>query len=276
VETRGQRHPASAPAVRPRCLFVLLAAGCLAPGGCANFWDEVTSRDFHFKDVFAPRPDPLWVVRNSPDGDKRAKALRALQEPLAHGGSAEQQEVVVQVLLYAASKDTQPLCRLGAIQSLRRFMDRRTVEGLKDAYYRAGSFNAETATVIRCQALEALGETASPAAVELLVGVLREPPVAGPDPDRQQKLDERIAAARALGHFKNYQATEALVGVLRTDQDVALRQRANESLQSATGQDFPADARVWADFLHQPGNQEALAGRPNLAQKAIQLISGTK
>jgi hypothetical protein len=276
VETRGQRHPACAPAARSRCLLALLALGCLAHAGCANFWDEVTSRDFHFKDVFAQRPDPLWVVRNSPDGDKRAKALRALQEPLAHGGTAEQQEVVVQVLLYAAAKDTQPLCRLAAVQSLRTFKDPRAVEGIKDAYYRAGSFNPETANVIRCQALEALGETGSPAAVDLLVQVLREPPVEGPDPDRQQKLDERIAAAHALGHFKSYQATEALVGVLRTDQDVALRQRANESLQAATGKDFPADARVWADFLHQPGNQEALAAQPSLPHKVIQLISGTK
>jgi hypothetical protein len=112
--------------------------------------------------------------------------------------------------------------------------------------------------------------------VELLVQVLREPPVEGPDPDRQQKLDERIAAAHALGHFKNYQATEALVGVLRTDQDVALRQRTNESLQTVTGKDFPADAQVWAEFLHQPGNPNALAGQPGLGQKAIQLISGTK
>jgi hypothetical protein len=276
VETRGQRHPASAPAARPRRLFALLALACLAHAGCANFWDEVTSRDFHFKEVFAPRPDPLWVVRNSPDGDKRAKALRALQEPLAHGGSADEQEVVVQVLLYAAGKDTQPLCRLAAIQSLRKFQDPRAVEGLKDAYYRSGSFNPETANVIRCQALEALGETGSPAAVEVLVQVLREPPVEGPDPDRQQKLDERIAAAHALGHFKSYQATEALVGVLRTDQDVALRQRANESLQAATGKDFPPDARAWAEFLHQPGNQDALAARPGLPQKVIQLISGTK
>ncbi len=276
METRGQRHPGSAAAGRPRRLLALLALACLAHAGCANFWDEVTSRDFHFKEAFAPKPDPLWVVRNSPDGDKRAKALRALQEPLAHGGTAEEQEVVVPVLLYAAGRDTQPLCRLAAIQSLRKFKDPRAADGLKDAYYRAGSFNPEIANVIRCQALEALGDTGNPAAVEVLVQVLREPPVEGPDPDRPQKLDERIAAAHALGHFKSYQATEALVGVLRTDQDVALRQRATESLQAATGKDFPPDARLWADFLHQPGGQDALAAQPGLAQKAIQLISGSK
>jgi hypothetical protein len=254
----------------------VLALGCLAHAGCANFWDEVTSRDFHFKEMFDKKPDPLWVIRNSPDGDKRAKALRALQEPLGHGGSSEEQEVVVPVLLYAAAKDTQPLCRLAAIQSLRKFKDPRAVDGLKEAYYRAGSFNAETANVIRCQALDALGETANPSAVEFLVQVLREPPVEGPDPDRQQKLDERIAAAHALGHFKSYQATESLVGVLRTDHDVALRQRATESLQAATGKDFPPDYRLWSDFLHQPGAQDALASQPSLGQKAIQLISGSK
>ena len=51
--------------------------------------------------------------------------------------------------------------------------------------------------------------------------VLKEPPVEGAAEDKQAKMDERIAAARSLRDFKDYQATEALAGVLRTDQDVA-------------------------------------------------------
>ena len=64
-----------------------------------GFPDEVTSRDFKIKDVFKPAPDPLWVIRNSPDGDKKSKALRALREPLQHGGTQQEQDVVVQVLV---------------------------------------------------------------------------------------------------------------------------------------------------------------------------------
>ena len=75
-------------------------------------------------------------------------------------------------------------------------------------------------------------------------------------------LDERIAAARALGKFPHYEAAEALAGVLRTDKDVALRDVAHASLQEATGKDLPPDAQAWADFLHQSKSQGALAQEP--------------
>ena len=71
--------------------------------------------------------------------------------------------------------------------------------------------------------------------------------------ERQFKMDERIAAARALSHFNHYKATQALVEVLRKEnKNAALRDRANESLQIATGQDFPAEAQVWADYFSKP------------------------
>jgi hypothetical protein len=240
-----------------RWLPVALAACGL--GGCVSVWDEVTSRDFSVKAVFS-RPDPLVVLRDSADGDKRADALRALREPKQYGGSQEQQEVVVQVLSTAATNDRSSVCRIAAIQSLRGFKDPRAADALKEAYYRAGSFDSEKATVIRCLALNALGDTGQPAAVETLVKVLRSPPGEGAEVDRQQQMDERIAAARALGKFKHYQATEALVEVLRGEQDVALRDRAHESLQLATGQNLPPDAQAWADFLHQSGDKPAPQG----------------
>src|SRR5262249_42584495 len=145
-------------------------------------------------------------------------------------------------------------CRMAAIDTLGRFRDRRTVDALKDAYYRAGSFSPEQATVIRCQALDALGATGQLAAVKILVDVLREPLVEGPDQDKQQQTDVRIAAARALSHFSDGEATRALVEVLRSEQDVALRVRAHVSLQESTGKHFPDDARAWNDYLQQRGN----------------------
>jgi hypothetical protein len=247
---------------------------CCGLGGCAGFWDDVvTNREFHMNMLFT-HPDPLVVIQKSQDGDARAKALRSLQEPLAHGGTREQQEVVVQLLVWSAANDKQALCRLAAIHALKDFLDPRALEGLKEAYYHASSFNPETATVIKCQALDALGANGQPGAVELLVKVLREPPVEGSELDKQQKMDERIAAARALGRFKHYQAAEALVDVLREERDVALRDRANESLQLATGKDFPADAQVWADFLHKPDGQDALAQQqPGFLDRMLRLAS---
>src|SRR5262249_36635867 len=75
--------------------------------------------------------------------------------------------------------------------------------------------------------------------------------------DQQQDMDQRIAAARALAHFPQYQAADALVSVLRTERDsVALRNRVHESLREMTGEDLPPDAQAWADFLHKSGEKE--------------------
>src|SRR5262249_25637829 len=148
----------------------------------------------------------------------------------------------------------------------------RAVDGLKDAYYRAGSFDAYVANVLRCQALQALGETGQAAAVETLVRVLREPPAEGPDQDRQQKLDERMAAARALGHFTQDEAKAALVEVLRKEQDVALRACAHESLESATGREIPADAAMWAEYLSNPKASNAPERGSKVGKEILQLM----
>jgi hypothetical protein len=261
---------------RSHWLLVPLAAALLGLGGCALV-DEPSStmKDvFHWNfERFHDPENPLEVVRTSQDGNLRARALRCLKEPLANGGTKGDQDVIVAVLNYTAANDSQALCRMAAVDTLRKFRDPRAVDGLKDAYYRAGSFNAEVATVLRCQALQALGETGQPAAVDTLVRVLREPPVEGPDQDRQLKLDERIAAARALGNFKQYQATEALVEVLRNDRNIALRARAHESLVSATGRDLAADATVWAEYLSSPANSKDAPGAhdPSWTDRLLQL-----
>jgi HEAT repeat protein len=237
---------------------LLLSAFCLPLCGCAGLWDDVTSRDFSFT-AFFNKPNPLLVLHESTDGDQRAKALRALHEPKQYGGTDQEQEAVVKILVAAASTEHQPLCRLAAIQALGHFKDPRAVEGLTAAFYNSGSFLPETAAMIRAQAMTALGETRNPAAVELLARVVREPPAEGPDADRQLTLDVRVAAARALANFNQYQATEALLHVLQTERDVALRDCAHRSLQTATGKDLPPDAKQWEAVLRPGNGQNALA-----------------
>lgn len=230
--------------------FTEVALASLGLCGCAGFWDDVTSRNFHVQSLFV-KSDPLVVLRDSNDGDERAKALRALQEPKQNGGTDEEQNALVQILTTAAVNERQPLCRLAAIQTLGRFKDPRAVQGLIEAFYQANSFSPETTTVLRCQALTALGKTENPVAVELLARVVREPPAEGTEQEKQQTLDVRIAAARALGNFSQQQGTEALVHVLRTEKDVALRDRAHDSLQAVTGEKLPPDAQAWDNFLNQ-------------------------
>jgi HEAT repeat protein len=228
--------------------------------GCAGFWEDVTSHNFQFQALFIT-PDPLVVLRDSTDGDERAKALRALQEPKPHGGTDAEQDAIVKILTTAVVSERQPLCRLAAIQALGHFQDPRAVPALVDAFYQANTFAPETITVLRCQALTALGKTGNPAAVELLARVVREPPAEGTEQEKQQTLDVRIAAARALGNFSHHQATEALVQVLQTEKDVALRDRAHESLQLVTGEKLPPDAKAWEKFLHQPIDQDVAEQR---------------
>jgi HEAT repeat protein len=248
----------------------LTAAALAGTGlcGCANFWDDVTSRDFKIKSLWTARPDPMVVLRDSTDGDERARALRALQEPKQHGGGDEQQEVVVRILATAAVNEPQPWCRLAAIQTLGRFKDPRAVSALKAAYDQAAGtapsdiqqaayqpahgVAPETAAALRCHALASLGQTQNPAAVDLLVRVVRQPPVEGTEQDRSEAMDERITAARALGKFNQPEATEALLKVLQTEKDVALRDRAADALQQITGKKIPADAKAWEEALH-PG-----------------------
>jgi hypothetical protein len=254
-------------------LHCALAACALC--GCASFWDDVTSREFKFKDMFKPAPDPLWVIRNSTDGDKKSKALRSLTEPLQHGGNQQQQDVIVKLLVQSVTSDPQPLCRLAAISTLQHFKDPRAAQALIDAYERASYFQRDrpdAMETIQEQALQALGVNGNPVAVDLLVRILKAPPGTGPSGDKQNDLNQRIYAARALGHFPQYQAAEALVSVLRTEQDVALRNRATESLCAITGKDLPANAEAWSEFLHKSG-KEALAKKPSLSDKLFKLAS---
>ncbi len=241
--------------------YVLPFALCLLSSGCAGFWDDVTSRDFTVNSLWV-KPNPMLVLRDSTDGDKRSKALAALHEPKQFGGTDEEQNTVVKILTTAAASESQPLCRLAAIEALGHFKDPRAVDGLIASFYQANNFAPETTTVIRCRALAALGETKNPAAVELLARVVREPPAEGTEVEKQQTVDIRIAAARALANFSLYQGTEALVQVMQNEKDVALRDRAYESLQASTGKNLPPDAKAWEDFLHQPGNQAAAVEAP--------------
>lgn len=260
-----------------------VALAGLGLSGCASFWDDITSRDFEFRSMFS-RPNPFQVLQDSTDGDKRAKALRALHEPKQHGGTDRDQEVVLKILATAATTERQPWCRLAAIQSLGRFKDPRAVEALVHAFENAPFekpyerpprlFAPETANVLQTQALTALGETRNPAALELLVRVAREPAPASTvaDQERQHWVDRHLAAVRALGHFNQSQATEALVSVLQKEKNVALRNQAHASLQKATGKKLPPDAQAWEEYLHAPHGEKATASTDNT--NPIQRVKG--
>jgi HEAT repeat protein len=229
--------------------------------GCAVTWDDVTSRDFHAKDFFAKPEDPLVVLRDSKDGDKRAKAFRALKEPRQNGGSEQDQDFVLDLLKTAATQESRYYVRLEAVRKLGEFKDPRAVPPLVDAYFKADALKTASAgpemkglvSTLRCEVLRGLGNNGNPAAADHLVWVLKQGPVEGPEADRRQVLDERITAARALRNYPQANSTDALALVLKTEKDVALRDAATDSLQACTGKKLPADYAAWDDYLHRQG-----------------------
>jgi hypothetical protein len=246
-----------------RKLASILGAGLVAAtaGGCASFWDDVTSRKFEFKNLYT-KPNPILVLQTSTDGDERAKALRALHEPKANGGTDQDQEAVLKILATAATSDKQFLCRLAAIESLGRFKDPRAVDHLTNAFYNSGSFPAEMATRIQCQAVTALGETGNPAAIPLLTKVANGASGEGSELEKQQVMDVRIAAATALGQFHDARVTESLIRILEKDKDVALCDCAFEAIQKSTGRQLPPDFHNWDDLRRNPNAQRTVSIHP--------------
>jgi hypothetical protein len=251
-------------------LLAAIFATPLASPGCADFWDEVTDRNFEFKSLYT-KPNPFVVLNESQDGTKRAQALRALHEPSRNGGSLADQEMVVKILTVAAVSEHTAVARMAAIEALGKFRDPRAADALIASYYAADKYRTasgddikyppDMAGILRCQSLNALGRQGDPKAVEHLVTVLKQPPARGAETDKQMVMDERIAAARALAKFHDPRAEEALLNVMKSEKDIALKDCAHESLQAATGKKLPADPDAWDNALNPGAAPSAVVAR---------------
>jgi HEAT repeat protein len=212
------------------------------------------------------RPNPLVVLQESSDGNLRAKALRSLREPPATGETQKEHELYVQILTLAATTDRQPVCRLAAIKALGHFKDPRAAEALDKAFLETNQFASETNNIIRQQALTSLGQTGGKLAHNRLLLVAREPPTSpnSTEQEKQDALDLRLTAVRALATFSTKDVAVTLVKLVRDEKDVALRDRAHQSLVSITGKHLPPDAKEWDDVVKQPaGKDGALVKEPD-------------
>jgi hypothetical protein len=235
--------------------------------GCASFWDDITARNFKFKDLYI-RKDPVSVLNTSEDGDERAKALRSLTEPKAHGGTEVEQQRTIDVLSRAAISETHPCVRIAAIEALGKFQDPRAVTALTGAYEAANQLTGDAAANVRCLSLTALGQTKRPEAIAYLVRVAQTPtPTDLSDGERKQARDCRLAAVRALGNFEHSREVgDAMTRLLQTEKDVAMRDRAKETYAAATGSKATAE----------PGPTDPpTPAAPAPAQDAFQLTGAT-
>jgi HEAT repeat protein len=218
--------------------FRTLAAVVVCSGlsGCAGFWDEVTSRDFNVKNMVNP-PEPMEVLRTSHDGDARAKALTRLKEPQKNGGGRAEQDEAIKILTQAATVEPQPLCRMAAIRTLGTFEDPRATPILISAFDSADTLPPDSAFMVRCQTLTALGQTKQPQAAAFLAEVAKRPVKKDiADRDLSQKRDVQLAAVRALKNFPGSQEAAQVAQHLATsEKDVAVRDRAKEVYVAVTG-----------------------------------------
>jgi HEAT repeat protein len=284
-------------------VVALIAAG----SGCASTWETMTSRRFREKpyETTFGNEDPLKVLRESPDGEAKARAMRKLKEPAANGRPQTEQDEVVQILTDAATGDPSPWVRVAAIDALGRFKDPRAVEVLATAYYQAAGrpepptpatppvvaaggrqpgvladrlglhgpqgFAPDQAANIRGRALEALARTGRPEAVEFLARIAAGQEIPA-DEDPATKDFVRQRAVAGLGKVRTKEAVVALAGVLSAehDKDITLTDLAHSGLVSLTGKNEPADPKAWEAVI-QAGFE--ITPEPNLLQRTISQLS---
>jgi HEAT repeat protein len=243
---------------RRGCHWPLVAGVALMSfAGCEHFWDDITAHspqggfrnDMAFRwQLLTHKDEPLVVLRDSHDGDMRARAYRELQEPKLHGGSDQDQEAMLKILGTAAKSERSPVCRVAAIETLGKFKDPRAADALVEAFTSPINFG-DKSPVVRIAIVRSLAEIGDPKGV----GVLTQALAFGPE------MDVRITAAEGLAKFQTSESTTALLRVLRNDKDVALRFEASQSLEKITGKkEMHPNAEEWDNYFR----QVAASGEP--------------
>ena len=250
----------------------------------------------------------LRTVPNE-NGTERARAMLKLKEPTSNGQDQAVQEEVMQMLSTAATSDPSPWVRVCAIDTLAKFKDPRTPEILANAYHHATGkprepnappaanpiqqasggrepgryavdrlggltgpqgFPADQVANIRSRAVEGLGKTQRPEAVEFLTRVANGQEF-GTNEDPTTKDYVRQRAVASLGQMRQKEAVVALNKVLTTEsgKDVALASLAHNGLKSLTGKNIPADPEKWNGVI-QTGFE--IAPEPSMIQRAVATV----
>jgi len=175
----------------------------------------------------------------------RADAVRQFAERSTHVDSPEQRKLTDQ-LARQIQIEPDPIVRQAVVQTIAEFKTPMAQQVLE-----AGLDDDDEAVRIAC--CQELGKRGDAASVEKLGNVLRS------DAD----MDVRLAAAKALGHFKTPESMKALVAAL-DDRDPALQFVGVESMKSASGKDYGPNVEAW----RQAANGESVPEHvPSIAER---------
>lgn len=197
---------------------------------------------------FATKPSatPADIARFGPTANQRILDLKAMREA-GPGKDPAVHEAKATDLARKIQTERDPLVRAQIIRTIEIYPTRLT-----SAVLHAATNDPEAAVRIACA--DSWGKRNSDEAVEHLSELFL----------KDESIDVRIAAAKALGATKNPGAIEKL-GPALEDKDPALQLVAVESLKSLTGADLGYDVNKWREYLKTPPSQrqqqEGLADR---------------
>jgi hypothetical protein len=199
-------------------LLVSVAAGCGNPGR------KITLRQMVAK-VRGPSTEAMAEMLLSDDPDVRRSGVEQLS-------SKESRCREPFLKAYATlADDPAPTVRGAALRALAKGGDPTYIPKVTAALN-------DPVPAVRWDAAGALDMLIGDAAVGPLSRAARNDP----------SVDVRIAAAKALRHYRRPEVLETLLGCL-ADREFAVRFRAGESLRELTGQDGGTDGREWREIL---------------------------
>jgi HEAT repeat protein len=206
------------------CRWFLLTAwtGCCLLTGCAH--SNASAGNWSLP--FAKKADEPQV----PSPDDRIEELRKLSK-LAPKLTPEEREKRAAELVAAVRTENDPLVRAEIFRTLGSLP---TLASGSMLY--AGLQDSDPEIRIAC--CQAWGRRDGSDAARVLGDVLRN----------DEKIDVRLAAARALGEMKDQAAVAALAAGLE-DPNPAMQWRSVKSLERVTGKHFGNDVNAWRAFV---------------------------
>ncbi|HUU90665.1 MAG TPA: HEAT repeat domain-containing protein, partial [Phycisphaerae bacterium] len=239
--------------------LAILAAGVMLAGGCGG---KNPSLDEWVKTKLLPMPTSAKVVLvQSHLPDERREALQAITKDR----KALKEESVIVLFCLVAVTDDDPLVRGAAVRGMAKMENQgvriaapessgeTTLQKLLKNYPGADangdgkldvletlSYAAvnDTDRHVRADAVEALGCRVPPEGMPAVVKALQN----------DTSPDVRIKSAETLGQFRDTDAAQTLVAMLN-DRNLAVGQKAWESLRYMTGQDLARTPEVWTEYF---------------------------